>query len=87
MAREELFSQNDRKRMAGELASIIGFALQQAYELVNGVWWLFTNAIPKRPMTESEVNWHKERNHKPFVSDGIDKGHPDWWQDPVGRVV
>lgn len=77
----------NREVMARALASAIGFALRQSYEFVNGGWWLFTNSIPKRPLTESEVNWHKERNHKPFVSDGIDKESPDWWQEPIGKVV
>jgi|GEM_PF-4697266 len=71
-----------RNELAGNIASGIGAALGQTYEQHNGEWWLFTAGKPARQLKPDEVEWHVERNHKPFVQDGIDKDDPRWWDDP-----
>lgn len=65
-----------------DIASSIGRILKQTYEKQNGEWWLFTAGQPVRPLSRDEVQWHVERNHKPFVQDGIDNDDPRWWNDP-----
>jgi hypothetical protein len=78
--------ENQRPRETNALATtrhVIGKALQQHYEQVNGAWWLFTMGKPARPLTQSEIDWHVARNHKPFVENGISEDHPDWWKDPT----
>jgi hypothetical protein len=75
---------NIRIEMARAIASGIGFYLKQEYKKVGEEWWLFTNGEKKRPLTKDEVMWHSERNHHPFIENGIGKDHPDWWKNPVG---
>lgn len=71
-----------QNQLAGQIASSIGFALDQTYEQHNGEWWLFTAGKPARALKPDEVKWHVERRHKPFVADGIDKDNRMWWADP-----
>lgn len=61
-----------------------GFAkiLRQSYEFIDGSWWLLTLGKPVRELSEEEVQWHIDRNHAPFIKDGIDPDHKDWWKDP-----
>jgi hypothetical protein len=75
-------SDQEKRTLSQQLAHVIGKALQQHYEQVNGAWWLFTMGKPARPLAQSEIDWHVARNHKPFVENGISEDHPDWWKDP-----
>lgn len=68
---------------SGQLAGLLGHMLQQSYEMHEGKWWLFTLGKPERPLEESEVKWHTERNHAPFVENGLtDATSEEWWADP-----
>lgn len=69
-------------QLARSVAETIGHILNQHWEQIDGKWWLFTRGIAQRALSDDEVAWHVARNHKPFVPDGIDKGHADWWREP-----
>ena len=65
------------------VATEIGSMLAQEYVFYQGQWWLFTLGKPARALRQDEIDWHTARRHQPFVEEGIPKGHPDWWSDPV----
>ena len=69
-------------RLSNILCSIMGCGLQQEYVNVNGVWWLYSMGKPQRELSEDEVQWHIDRNHKPFAENGINKDDPKWWEEP-----
>jgi hypothetical protein len=49
------------------------------FRLHDGQWWKFSYDRPERPLTQAEIDWHVRLRHKPFVPDGIDFDHPDYW--------
>lgn len=73
---------NEIEKLAETVASGIGEALGQTYQRRGVEWWLCTLGVPARKLTPEEVKWHTERNHKPFVPEGIEKSDPRWWDDP-----
>lgn len=77
-----MFTPETRRQLAQGIATTIGTALGQSYRQIDGKWWLFTRETAQRVLADDEVAWHVARRHKPFISDGIDTSHPDWWKDP-----
>lgn len=75
-------SEQTIRELSGKIASAIGNALGQEYRKCDGVWWLYTRGNPARALRDDELAWHIARRHRPFVPDGIDHDHPDWWKDP-----
>ena len=64
------------------MASLMGHSLQQTYQMHEAQWWLFTHGKPARPLEEDEIQWHRARNHAPFVEGGVTPDSPDWWKEP-----
>lgn len=64
------------------ICNAMGNLLNQSYVQKDGKWYLFNGEFLIRQLDEGEVEWHKDRNHYPFIENGITKDHPDWWKEP-----
>ena len=70
------------KQAARIVCSKMARLLRQEYRWHNGAWWLFSLGKPARSLSDEEVEWHKARNHAPFVENGIGPDHTDWVKEP-----
>jgi hypothetical protein len=80
-----MIDQAETEKVVQQIASGMGRLLNQSYRKNGENWWLYSGAHPSRILTPAEVSWHVERNHFPFVENGIKSDHPDWWKEPAEK--